>query len=217
MTTTTIEKSAPAAARIKQFAVANESIARHSGMRQEVLKAYPQAKFNDSGRRMNEEETIAFLKGCDAAIVGFEPINERTLSALPDLKTIGKYGAGCETIDFAALKRHGVKFGYTWGANRLAVAELTLGFMLMGLRHVMSLNLAMRAGERPRIKNGLFLTGRTVGIHGCGHIGKEVVRLLQPFNCKIIACDIKDYSDFYKQWNVRAGLVRRAAWRARRC
>ena len=28
------------------------------------------------------------------------------------------------------------------------------------------------------------------------------MRLLQPFNCKIIACDIKDYADFYKQWNV---------------
>src|SRR5688572_1719864 len=202
MTTTTIEKFVPADARFKQVAVANESIARHPVMRQEVLKAYPQARFNDSGRRMNEDETIAFLKDCDAAIVGFEPINERTLSALPSLKTLGKYGAGCETIDFAALKRHGVKFGYTWGANRLAVAELTLGFMLMGLRHVMSLNLAMRAGERPRIKNGLFLTGRTVGIHGCGHIGKEVVRLLAPFNCKILACDIKDYADFYRQWNV---------------
>ena len=202
MTTTTIDKPATAAARFKQMAVANKSIARHPGMRQEVLRAYPQAKFNDGGHRMNEDETIAFLQGCDAAIIGFEPINERTLSALPELKTIGKYGAGCETIDFAALKRHGVKFGYTWGANRLAVAELTLGFMLMGLRHVMSLNLAMRAGERPRIKNGLFLTGRTVGIHGCGHIGKEVVRLLQPFNCTILACDIKDYADFYKQWNI---------------
>jgi phosphoglycerate dehydrogenase-like enzyme len=202
MTVTTLEKSAPAATRFKQFAVASESIARHPGMRQAVLTNYPQAKFNETGRRMNEDETVAFLKGCDAAIVGFEPINERTLSALPDLKTIGKYGAGCETIDFAALKRHGVKFGYTWGANRLAVAELTLGFMLMGLRHVMSLNLAMRAGERPRIKNGLFLTNRVVGIHGCGHIGKEVVRLLQPFNCTILACDIKDYADFYKQWNV---------------
>ena len=32
------------------------------------------------------------------------------------------------------MKRHGVKFGYTWGVNKLAVAELTLGFMLMGLR-----------------------------------------------------------------------------------
>lgn len=201
MTTTTIDKPT-AAARFKNFAVANESIARHPGMRSEVLKAYPQARFNDGNHRMNEDETIAFLKGCDAAIVGFEPINERTLSALPELKTIGKYGAGCETIDFAALKRHGVKFGYTWGANRLAVAELTLGFMLMGLRHVMALNLAMRAGERPRIRNGLFLTGRTVGIHGCGHIGKEVVRLLAPFNCTILACDIKDYADFYKKWNV---------------
>jgi len=28
------------------------------------------------------------------------------------------------------------------------------------------------------------------------------VRLLQPFNCKIIACDVKDYADFYRQWNV---------------
>src|SRR5262245_50328510 len=202
MSMTTIEKPVAATARFKQFAVCAESIAKHPVMRQEVLNAYPQARFNESGHRMNEDETIAFLKGCDGAIMGFEPINERTLSALPELKTIGKYGAGCETVDFAALKRHGVKFGYTWGANRLAVAELTLGFMLMGLRHVMALNLSMRAGERPRIKNGLFLTGRTVGIHGCGNIGKEVTRLLAPFNCTILACDIKDYPDFYKQWNV---------------
>src|SRR5687768_11507235 len=113
MTTTTIEKSVPTAARFKQFAVCAESIAKHPVMRQEVLNNYPQARFNESGRRMTEDETIAFLKGCDGAIMGFEPINERTLSALPDLKTLGKYGAGCETIDFAALKRHGVKFGYT--------------------------------------------------------------------------------------------------------
>jgi phosphoglycerate dehydrogenase-like enzyme len=202
MTIATIDKAVGTATSIKQLGVAAESIARHPGMRQEVLKNYPQAKFNETGHRMNEDETIAFLQGCDAAIIGFEPINDRTLGALPNLKTIGKYAAGCESIDFGAMKRHGVKFGYTWGANRLAVAELTLGFMLMGLRHVMPLNLAMRAGERPRMRNGLFLTGRTVGIHGCGHIGKEVVRLLQPFNCKILACDIKDYADFYKKWNV---------------
>jgi D-3-phosphoglycerate dehydrogenase len=66
----------------------------------------------------------------------------------------------------------------------------------------MPLNVAMRAGERPRLRNGRFLTGRVVGIHGCGHIGKEVVRLLQPFGCTILACDIKDYGDFYRQWNV---------------
>jgi D-3-phosphoglycerate dehydrogenase len=186
----------------QRLGIVADHVNRHPAMRQEVLNVYPNAKLNDAAHRLNEDELIAFLKDCDAAIIGFEPVTERVLSALPQLKTISKYGNGCESFDFAAMKRHGVRFGYTWGVNKLAVAELTLGFMLMGLRYVMPLNVAMRSGERPGIRNGKFLTGRVVGIHGCGHIGKEVVRLLQPFGCTILACDIKDYADFYRKWNV---------------
>jgi D-3-phosphoglycerate dehydrogenase len=189
-------------AAFNHLGVAADHITRNPAMRQEVLDVYPQARFHDIQHRLSEDELIDFLKGCDAAIIGFEPVTERVLTALPNLKTISKYGNGCETFDFEAMKRHGVRFGYTWGVNKLAVAELTLGFMLMGLRWVMPLNLAMRAGERPGIRNGKFLTGRVVGIHGCGNIGKEMVRLLQPFGCTILACDIKDYADFYKRWNV---------------
>ncbi|HLQ94509.1 MAG TPA: NAD(P)-dependent oxidoreductase [Xanthobacteraceae bacterium] len=186
----------------QRLGIVADHVNRHPAMRREVLNIYPNAKFPDKTHRFNEDELIAFLQGCDAAIIGFESVTERVLSALPDLKIISKYGNGCETFDFDAMKRHGVRFGYTWGVNKLAVAELALGFMLMGLRYVMPLNAAMRAGERPGIRNGKFLTGRVVGIHGCGHIGKEVVRLLAPFGCRILACDIKDYADFYKQWNV---------------
>ena len=185
-----------------QLAIVADHVNRHPAMRQEVLNVYPKAKFHDTGKRLNEDELIEFLQGCDAAIIGFEPVTDRVLTALPKLKTIAKYGNGCESFDFKAMKKHNVRFGYTWGVNKLAVAELALGFMLMGLRWVMPLNVAMRAGERPRLRNGRFLTGRVVGIHGCGNIGKEVVRLLQPFDCTILACDIKDYSDFYKKWNV---------------
>lgn len=198
--TTTASAARPTA--FKQLAVCADHVNRHPAMRQQVLDLYPKAKFHDAGHRLNEDEMIRFLADCDAAIIGFEPVTERVLAALPQLKTIAKYGNGCESFDFAAMKRHGVKFGYTWGVNKLAVAELALGFMLMGLRWVMPLNVAMRAAQRPRLRNGRFLTGRVVGIHGCGNIGKEVVRLLQPFNCTILACDIKDYADFYKQWNV---------------
>ena len=178
-------------AEFKQLGVAADHVTRNPAMRQEVLNVHPNAKFHDIKHRLNEDELIEVLKDCDAAIIGFEPVTERVLSALPNLKLISKYGNGCETFDFEAMKRHKVRFGYTWGVNKLAVAELTLGFMLMGLRWVMPLNVSMRAGERPGIRNGRFLTGRVVGIHGCGNIGKEV-RLLAPFNCKIIACDIKD-------------------------
>jgi D-3-phosphoglycerate dehydrogenase len=202
MTATTIEKFAAANTQFAQLGICADHVNRHPAMRAEVLKVYPKAKFHDANKRLNEDEVIEFLKDCDAAIIGFEPVTERVLSALPNLKIVAKYGNGCESFDFAAMKRHGVRFGYTWGVNKLAVAELALGFMLMGLRWVMPLNVAMRAGERPRLRNGRFLTGRTVGIHGCGNIGKEVVRLLKPFDCTILACDIKDYSDFYKEWNV---------------
>jgi D-3-phosphoglycerate dehydrogenase len=177
--------------------VSSNTLAGHPVMRRMVVDAYPDARIWDGPRITDENELIAFLKGADAAIVGFEPITDRVLEALPELRIIGKFGAGCEKIDFDALARHGRRFGYTFGVNKLAVAELTLAFMIAALRWIMPLNLAMRAGQRPGHRNGNLLTGRTVGIHGCGNIGKEVVRLLKPFGCTLLAHDIKDYAEFY--------------------
>lgn len=172
--------------------------------RETLLRLYPNAKINDQPRTLTEDEMISFLSDCDAAIIGLDLLSERVIDALPELKIVGKFGAGYDTVDLKALKRRGILFGYTFGMNALAVAELTLSHMIAALRHVPALNLAMRNGERPRWIMGRLLTGRTVGIHGCGHIGKEVVRLLGPFNCEILACDIRDYSDFYRANGVQA-------------
>ena len=182
---------------IRQLAVPAPSIVGSPGLLERVLAKYPKAKLWQGPKITDEDTLIAFLKGCDAAIVAFEPITDRVLAALPELKVIGKMAAGCETIDFDAMKRHGVRFGYTFGVNKLAVAELTLSFMIAGLRLIPAQNQSMRAGERPGFKVGRLLTGRTVGLHGCGNIGREVVRLLAPFGCKILACDVKDYTQFY--------------------
>ncbi|MGE0628931.1 MAG: NAD(P)-dependent oxidoreductase [Hyphomicrobiaceae bacterium] len=181
----------------RQLGVAAHSIVSNPPLRQRVLEKYPDAKLWHGPRITDEDMLIGFLKRCDAAIIAMEPVTNGVLTALPELKLIGKMAAGCEHIDFDALKKHGVRFGYTFGVNRLSVAELTLSFMIAGLRMLPEQNLAMRAGERPLFKIGRLLTGRTVGIHGCGNIGKEVVRLLKPFNCEMLACDIRDYTDFY--------------------
>ncbi len=172
--------------------------------KRELLELYPNAKFNDLPRALTEPEIIEFLSDCDAAIVGLDLLNERVIDALPKLKIIGKFGAGYDTVDLKAVKRRGILFGYTFGVNALAVAELTLAFAVMGLRHVPALNLAMREGQRPKWIMGRLLSGRTVGVHGCGHIGKEVVRLLKPYGCEILACDIRDYSEFYRENGVTA-------------
>ncbi len=172
--------------------------------REALLKLYPDAKFNTLPRALTEDEIIDFLAGCDAVIAGLDLLSARVVDALPDLQIVGKFGAGYDTVDLEALKRRNIMFGYTFGVNALAVAEVTLSMMIAALRHVPAQNLAMRNGERPRFRMGQLLTGRTVGIHGCGHVGKELVRLLKPFNCEILACDIRDYSDFYAANGVTA-------------
>jgi D-3-phosphoglycerate dehydrogenase len=186
----------------RRIAVTPPRITNDPRLRAAVAEALPNAVFHDSPVPMGEDELIVFLKDFELAIMGFEPITDKVLAALPNLKLISKFGAGYESINFEALRKHGVRFAYTWGVNKLAVAELALGFMLATQRWTTSLNQAMRAGGRPRPRDGRLLTGRTVGIHGCGNIGKEVVRLLAPFQCQVLATDIKDYSDFYRAHNV---------------
>jgi len=187
---------------IKQLGVSAATPCSHPVLRQIIRDAYPDARLVDDERITDEDRLIEYLSGCDAAIVGFEPLTDKVLSALPELKVVAKFGAGCETIDFDALKAHGVRFGYTFGVNKLSVAELTLSFMINALRWITPLNQSMRAGSRPRYRNGELLSGRTVGIHGCGNIGKEVIGLLKPFNCTILSCDVMEYPEFYAENNV---------------
>lgn len=189
---------------VTKIVVPAVSFGQHEGLVREILKIYPDAKVNTQGLTVyrTEEETIEYLRGYEAAICSFEWINDRVLEALPDLRVVSKLGVGLDKIDPGAMQRHGVRLGWTPGVNKTSVAELALCTALMLLRHVPSCNLAMRAGQRPLQRIGRQLAGKIVGIHGCGEIGKEFIRLLQPFGCTILANDIKDYADFYAEYGV---------------
>ena len=190
----------------KRVAVPAISFAQIPQLVAELGEKYPGAKVNTQCRVYHQRlsDTIEYLRGFDAAIVSFETINEEVLSALPELKVVSKLGVGLDRIDPVAMRRHGVRLGWTPGINKRSVAELTLCLTLAALKHVVSSNVAMRAGERPLQRVGRELTGRVVGIHGCGQIGQEFIRLLQPFRCQILACDLHDHGEFYAQYGVTA-------------
>ncbi len=179
------------------------SFGAHRVLRAELLAAYPDAKIAAPGQYLGEDELIEWLADCDAVIGGKDtPVTERMLDALPRLKVISNFGVGTDQHDFALLQRRGIRFGYTPGVNKRSVAELALCFAISGLRGISEMNAAMRAAERPRHNLGRLLTGRVVGIHGCGHIGKDFAQLLAPFGCTILACDIKDYGGFYREHGI---------------
>jgi D-3-phosphoglycerate dehydrogenase len=187
-----------------RVAVPSISFCQTEELRRVVLAKYPDTRFNEEQRRMTDEELVAFLSDRDAAIMGLENLTAEMLDQLPDLKIISRMGVGLDNVDPAMLRARGIRIGWTGGTNRRSVAELMIAFSVSALRHVGPLYVAMRAGERPRHQMGRELSGRVVGLHGCGNVGKDVVRLLQPWNCEILAHDIRDYADFYSEFGVQA-------------
>ncbi len=184
-----------------KVAVCSRSFSKNLILRAELLARYKQVTFNETGRQLDGEELIAFLRGHDKAITGLEHINDHVLASLPELKVIGKYGVGLDMIDLDAMRRHGKRLGWTSGVNKRSASELTLAFAIAMLRHVPASNREVVAGTWRQLMGGL-LSGRTVGIIGCGNIGKDLVRLLQPFGCPILVNDIRDYPEFYAEYAI---------------
>jgi D-3-phosphoglycerate dehydrogenase len=63
-------------------------------------------------------------------------------------------------------------------------------------------NLDMRSGTWNNRK-GRSLSDRTVGIIGCGHIGKDLTPILRAFGCQVLSHDILDFPEFYAAHQVK--------------
>ena len=186
-----------------RIAVAARSFARNPVLRIELAEKYPDVTFSESARLLEGAALLKLLRGHDRAIIGLECIDDSVLAELPELKVISKYGVGLDGLDLPALERHGVKLAWTGGVNRRSVAELTLAFAIALLHRIPETSVALRGGDFQKLV-GRQLTGRVVGIIGCGFVGKDLVSLLAPFGCRVLAHDIRDYAEFYAAHGVEA-------------
>ena len=183
--------------------VASRSFSKHPILRKELLRRYPDAKFNDEGLSLNGPALVSYLAGYEKAVTALETIDDAILSQLPDLKVLGKYGVGLDMIDLYAMKKYGVKLGWTGGVNKRSVSELVISFAVALLHRSVFANAEVRNGKWYQVK-GRQLSKCTVGIVGCGHIGKDVVKLLKPFGCKILSHDILNFPEFYRKNTIEA-------------
>ncbi len=182
-------------------AVASHSFPKNQTLRDELLSRYPDSVFNETRSPLVGQALVAFLRGHDKAITGLEALDDTVFAALPDLRIVSKYGVGLDTIDLDAAARHGVSVRWTPGVNRQSVAELTIAFMIMLARNVSAVTSDLRSGIwTPGI--GRQLSSATVGILGCGNVGQTVARLSRAFGARVIAHDIRNYDDFYRENSV---------------
>ena len=162
----------------------------------------PLTIYSEKDNYLSESELINFLIDAEAAIIGRDPVTQSILKALPELKIISKYGVGFDNLDLEAIRKNGVELAMTAGTNKRSVAELTLSFMV-GLCHNIFVSAErMKKGNWIR-EGGQYLSGKTIGIIGCGNVGKEVVKLLKPFDCEILINDIEDMDSYCKKHCVK--------------
>jgi len=181
-----------------KVAVTANAFSKNEFLRENLKSFFSNVKFNETGKRFSQKELIEFLKDADAAIVGLDKINEDVLKELLKLKIIAKYGVGLDNIDQVACQKYKVAIGWSGGVNKLSVAEMTLGFMLGLSRNLYKTSSQLSKGHWNK-SGGVQLSGQTIGVIGVGHIGKEVIRLLKPFFCKILVNDIIDQEQYYKE------------------
>ena len=174
------------------------------GAEEKLREKYPDAKVWNELRQLDGDELIDFCRGFDAALISLERFDDYVLSNLAELKIIGMTTAGLDHMYPDSLKKHGIRVGWFAGVNRVAVAEMTISQMIDIIRNLQSFSIQTHSGKWPTRRPGTRLAGKTVGIHGCGNVGREVAKRLVPFDVKILACDREDYSEFYEQHGIEA-------------
>jgi phosphoglycerate dehydrogenase-like enzyme len=179
-------------------AVASHSFPKNQTLRAELLARYPDSVFNESRAPLIGSALLEFLNGFEKAITGLEILDESVFASVPSLKVVSKYGVGLDTIDIEAAERHGVSVRWTPGVNRQSVAELAIAFMIMLGRNVAAASADLRRGIWTP-GSGRQLSSATIGILGCGHVGQTVARLSRAFGASVLAHDIRNYDEFYRE------------------
>jgi D-3-phosphoglycerate dehydrogenase len=149
------------------------------------------------------------LESADALIVrSAVQVDAALLEHAPKLRVGGRAGVGVDNIDLDAATRKGIAVMNTPGANAVAVAEHTLGMMLVMARHISRANALMHQGKwEKKSLQGSELRGKTLGIVGLGRIGMEVARRARAFGMEIVAHDPFVSTSVAKEQGIRMGTL----------
>ena len=151
---------------------------------------------NPFNKKITEDQLTDIITDFDVIIAGTEPITEKVMNSAFNLKLISRVGIGLDSVDLLAAQKRGIKVSYTPDAPSLAVAELTLGFMLNLLRSVHVSNSQMHKGKWYCFY-GKRLGRVIIGIIGLGHTGTGVLKRLKGFGAsKILVNDIEPNHGF---------------------
>jgi len=140
---------------------------------------------------LTKEELIEIIGDYDGlAIRSSTKVTPNVLKAAKNLKVIGRAGIGVDNVDVAEATNSGVVVMNTPFGNSITTAEHAIAMMMALVRQIPEANASTHAGkwEKSRFM-GMEVTGKTLGLIGCGNIGSVVADRAQGLKMKVIAFD----------------------------
>ena len=124
------------------------------------------------------------------AIRSATKVTEKLIAAATNLKVIGRAGIGVDNVDIPAASRRGIIVMNTPFGNSITTAEHAIAMMFAVARQLPEANASTHAGkwEKNRFM-GVEITGKTLGVVGCGNIGSIVATRGVGLKMHVIAYD----------------------------
>jgi D-3-phosphoglycerate dehydrogenase len=133
---------------------------------------------------------------CGILVVVDAPVTQKVIEAGTKLRVIGCTRGGPVNVNIKEATRRGIPVLNTVGRNADAVADFTIGLMLVLMRKIVNADQFLRNGDWKRNKQDTFekptgpeLCGKRVGIVGYGQVGQKVARRLMGFDTEILVYD----------------------------
>lgn len=149
-----------------------------------------------------DPETLARLtervRDVDAIVVchGAPTLDAAVMDRAPRLKLIGELEGDrfAARMDLDAAWARGIRTVDTTQGSSYPVAEWALALILIALRNAGAAFRRIISGKTPsgaekRENMRGMLTGKRVGLIGCGHMGRRLISFLRPFNVDIWVYD----------------------------
>jgi len=140
---------------------------------------------------MTPEELAACIGEYDGlAIRSATKVTKTILDAATNLKVVGRAGIGVDNVDIPNASANGVVVMNTPFGNSVTTAEHAIAMMFAIAREIPQASESTHAGkwEKSRFM-GKEVTGKTLGLIGCGNIGSIVADRAQGLKMQVIAFD----------------------------
>jgi D-3-phosphoglycerate dehydrogenase len=119
------------------------------------------------------------------------------LNSAKRLRLIGRSGEGLDNVDYERAQKMAIKIVNTPHVSYESVAELTIGLMLALARNIVQGTTSLREGmwEKEKLM-GNEVNGKTLGVIGCGYIGKAVERFAMALGMTVLPVEECVYDRF---------------------